>query len=224
MVSGSAAPLYGFSDLRACACAFAIAGIRHHCSENRERLGDIRNTVIAANHAEPPRSARHLPRPAGSDLVALAKREVFDIPLFSTVIRRAGFISIQRGDRQDAANAVDTDDGGAARGRLRDGLPRGDAVPDRGAPAPSRKATFVAAIEAESRIVPIAVFGHRRRSCPGTATPCGPGVVRIAVLESVEAGLYSYAERDGLVAEVRGRIAAALEAGRGGAGGERSVA
>src|SRR6187397_3258932 len=99
IVGRSAAPLYRLSEwgFRG---ACLLAGIRI-TTEGRERLGDVRNTVIVSNHAS------HLDPPAlflglRTDFVALAKREVFDIPLFSTVIRRAGYIPIQRGNRADA--------------------------------------------------------------------------------------------------------------------------
>ena len=219
LVSGKVAPLYGFSTF-GLRCAFAIAGVRI-VLENREKLGDIRNTVLAANHLS------HLDPPAiylalGIRLVALAKREVFDIPLFSTVIRRAGFLSIQRGDRQDAANAVNKMTEALRGGACVMVFPEGTRSRT-GELQPFKKGTFVAAIEARSRIVPVAVFGTAERM-PRHGYALRPGIVRIVLLESVEAGRYSYAERDSLVAEVRGRIAAALDAGRGGAGGERSIA
>ena len=218
LVSGSVAPLYGFSTF-GLRWAFAIAGIRI-VLENRERLADIRNTVVAANHLS------HLDPPAiylalGVRLVALAKREVFDIPLFSTVIRRAGFLSIQRGDRQDAANAVNKMTQALRGGACVMVFPEGTRSRT-GELQPFKKGTFVAAIEAKSRIFPVAVFGTAE-IMPRHGYSVRPGVVRIVILESVEAGRYSYAERDSLVAEVRGRIAAALDAG-GGTGGERSVA
>ena len=99
IVGRSAAPLYRLSEwgFRG---AFLLAGIRI-TAEGLERLGDVRNTVIVSNHAS------HLDPPAlflalRTDFVALAKREVFDIPLFSNVIRRAGYIPIERGNRADA--------------------------------------------------------------------------------------------------------------------------
>jgi 1-acyl-sn-glycerol-3-phosphate acyltransferase len=218
-VSGSVAPLYGFSTF-GLRCAFAIAGIRVEVAE-RARLADIRNTVLAANHLS------HLDPPAiylglGVRLVALAKREVFDIPLFSTILRRAGFLSIQRGDRQDASDAV-----AKMTAALEDGacvmvFPEGTRSRT-GELGPFKKGTFVAALEAKSRIFPLAVEGTRELM-PRHGYALRPGRVRITILDPVDAGRYSYAERDSLVAEVRGRIAAALAAGGGGPAGSGSVA
>ena len=219
VVSGSVAPLYGFSTFGV-RCAFAIAGIRI-VLEGRHRLGDVRNTVVAANHLS------HLDPPAiylalGVRLVALAKREVFDIPLFSTVIRRAGFLSIQRGDRQDAANAVNKMTEALKAGACVMVFPEGTRSRT-GELMPFKKGAFVAALEAKSRVLPLAVFGTRDLM-PAHGYALRPGRVRIVVLDPVDAGRYAYADRDALVAEVRGRIAAALDAERGGTGGERSVA
>lgn len=219
LASGSVAPLYGFSTF-GLRWAFAIAGIRI-VVENRERLADIRNTVLAANHLS------HLDPPAiyiglGVRLVALAKREVFDIPLFSTVIRRAGFLSIQRGDRQDAANAVNKMTVALRGGACVMVFPEGTRSRT-GELMPFKKGAFVAAIEAKSRIFPLAVFGTGALM-PTHGYAVRPGRVRIVVLDPVEAGRYSYAERDSLVAEVRGRIAAAVQADRERAAAERSVA
>src|SRR5215204_6370449 len=68
LATGSVAPLYGFSTF-GLRCAFAIAGIRIEIV-NRDKLADIRNTVLAANHLS------HLDPPAiyvgmGVPLVAL---------------------------------------------------------------------------------------------------------------------------------------------------------
>jgi 1-acyl-sn-glycerol-3-phosphate acyltransferase len=216
IASGSVAPLYGFSTF-GLRCAFAIAGIRVEVG-GREKLADIRNSVLAANHLS------HLDPPAiylglGVRLVALAKREVFDIPLFSTILRRAGFLSIQRGDRQDASDAVTKMTESLRNGACVMVFPEGTRS-HTGELGVFKKGTFVAAIEAKSRVFPVAVEGTRELM-PRNGYALRPGLVRVTILDPADAGRYSYAERDGLVAEVRGRIAAALAAGRGGSGGER---
>ena len=67
------------------------------------------------------------------------------------------------------------------------------------------------AIEAGSRIAPVAVMGAAKLMPRGRFV-IHPGTVRIRVLDPVDAASYSYEDRDRLVAEVRGRIAAALPA------------
>jgi 1-acyl-sn-glycerol-3-phosphate acyltransferase len=218
-LSGSARPLYLLTGW-GLGGAFRLAGIRI-TTENRERLGDARNTVLVSNHAS------HLDAPAlylalGIPFVALTKREVFDLPLFSSVIRRAGFIPIQRGDRNEAVGAV-------ARmvAALREGacvlvFPEGTRSRT-GALGPFKKGGFLAAVEARSRLVPVAVHGTRTLM-PRHGYALRPGHVRVSILDPVDAGGYSYAERDVVVAEVRSRIDHALAGTGDDPGGERSVA
>ena len=154
--------------------------------------------------------------------MALAKREVFDIPFFSTVIRRAGFIPIQRGDRARTPRRRDADDGGAARAARACSCSRKARARGPGELGPFKKGGFVAAIEAGSRIVPVAVHGTARAHAPARLRAAA-GQVRVGVLDPVEAGAVQLRRSRQLIAEVRGRIAAALRRRRR-PGGERSVA
>jgi 1-acyl-sn-glycerol-3-phosphate acyltransferase len=218
ILTRSARPLYTLSEwgFRG---AFALAGIRI-TTENHERLGDVRGTLIVSNHAS------HLDAPAlflalRTNFVALAKREVFGIPLFSSVIRRAGFIPIQRGDRAEAAGEV---------ARMVASLREGACVlvfaegtrSHTGDLGPFKKGGFIAAAEAGSRVVPVAIHGTLSLM-PRHGYALRPGRVRVSVLEPVDAGAYDPADRDTLIAEVRKRIHASLAAAVPPTG-ERSVA
>lgn len=219
MAMRSPRPLYRLTELGFRA-AFLLAGIRV-TTENGERLAaDPRNTLIVSNHAS------HLDAPTlflalGVDFVALAKREVFDIPLFSTVLLRAGFIPIQRGDRAEAVGAV---------ARMTEALRAGASVlvfPEgtrshTGELGPFKKGGFLAAIAAGSRVVPVALSGTLALM-PRHGYGLRPGHVRVTVLDPVSAAGYSEADRDLVVAQVRSQIERALLAGAG-PGGERSVA
>lgn len=216
VVSGSPRPLYrltawGFRG------AFALAGIRL-TTENRERLADVRNTVIVSNHAS------HLDAPAlflalGVDFIALAKREVFDIPLFSTVIRRAGFIPIQRGDRTDAAGAVARMVTSLREGRCVVVFPEGTRSRN-GELGPFKKGAFIAALEAGSRVLPVAVHGTGSLM-PRHGYGLRSGRVRVSVLEPIDVRGYDVSNRDLVIAEVRRRIDRSLA---GDDPGQRSVA
>jgi 1-acyl-sn-glycerol-3-phosphate acyltransferase len=72
-----------------------------------------------------------------------------------------------------------------------------------------KKGAFVVAIDARSRIVPVAIRGARELM-PRGGWRVRPGTVAVRVLDPVDAGAYSYEDRDRLIGEVRGRIAAAL--------------
>jgi 1-acyl-sn-glycerol-3-phosphate acyltransferase len=219
MLSGSARPLYLLTGW-GLGGAFRLAGIRITI-ENRERLGDGRNVVIVSNHAS------HLDAPAlylalRVPFVALAKREVFAIPFFSSVIRRAGFIPIQRGDRTEAVEAV---------ARMVSALRAGASVlvfPEgtrsrTGELGPFKKGGFLAAVEARSRLVPVAVHGTGSLM-PRHGYALRPGHVRVSILDPVDAGGYSYPDRDRVIAQVRSQIDRALTGTGSDPGGERSVA
>jgi len=65
------------------------------------------------------------------------------------------------------------------------------------------------AMDAGSRIVPVALSGVRELMPRGSFL-IRPGTVRVRVLDPIDAGSYSYEQRDALIAEVGGRIAVAL--------------
>jgi 1-acyl-sn-glycerol-3-phosphate acyltransferase len=200
--------------------ALFLAGTRIHL-EGLERLGDARNTVVISNHVS------HLDGPVlfeglGVDFRAVVKKEIFSWPFLGPILRRAGFVAVDRRDRLQSARSLSR-----AAEALRGGacflvFAEGTRSPT-GELGRFKKGGFVAAIEAGSRIVPVAVQGS------GELMPRGGfalkrGTVRVRVLDPVEAARYSYADRDRLVAEVRTRIAAALSELRAGTGGEPTAA
>jgi 1-acyl-sn-glycerol-3-phosphate acyltransferase len=175
--------------------------------EGREKLGDGRNVVVMPNHVS------HLDAPVlfqalGIDFKALAKKEVFKIPFLGHVLRVAGFIDVDRGDRVQARQAVDR-----AAESLRQGncfliFPEGTRTRT-GDLGPFKRGAFVAAIEARSRVVP-AVLQGTRELMPRGDWRLRPGTVRLRLLDPVSAERYSYDDRERLAADVRGRIAEAL--------------
>jgi 1-acyl-sn-glycerol-3-phosphate acyltransferase len=219
LVTGSVVPLYrlGHWGVR---LALLLAGTRV-VLEGREHLGDGRNTVVISNHAS------HLDAPAlfdslGVDFKAVVKKEIFGWPFLGQVLRRAGFVAVDRRDRIQAARSLTR-----AAESLRAGscfLVFAEGTRSRtGELGPFKKGGFVAAIEAKSRIVPVAVHGGRELM-PRGGFRVRPGTVRVRVLDPVEAGSYSYDERNRLVAVVHERIARALEELRATAGGEPTTA
>jgi 1-acyl-sn-glycerol-3-phosphate acyltransferase len=188
--------------------------------EGREKIGDPRNTVVISNHES------HLDAPAlfeglGIDLKAVVKKEIFGWPFFGQVLRQAGFVAVDRRDRIQSGQAL-----GRAVGALRAGacfLVFAEGTRSRtGELGPFKKGGFVIAIDAGSRIVPVAVQGGRALM-PRGGFRIRSGTVRVRVLDPVDAAGYSYTDRDRLVGEVHARIAAAIGEMRA-SGGEPTAA
>jgi 1-acyl-sn-glycerol-3-phosphate acyltransferase len=183
-----------------------LAGLRV-VVKGRERLADVRNTVVMANHVSL-LDAPVLFQVLGVELKAVAKKEVFAFPFLHRCLRYAGFIEVDRSNREQAARAIQ-----AAVASLKEGhsfliFPEGTRSRD-GRLGSFKKGGFVVAIDAASRILPVALSGVQELM-PRGSFRIRPGTIHVEVLDPVEAGSYSYATREELMGEVRGRMAAAL--------------
>ena len=98
---------------------------------------------------------------------------------------------------------------GLARGRLLPRVPRGHAQLRTARWGSLKKGGFLVAMEAGSRIVPVALAGTHELM-PKGGFRIRSGRVTVKVLGAVDASAYGVEDRDRLVSEVRGRIAAAL--------------
>lgn len=186
--------------------AFVLAGIRVSI-EGLDRLGEARNTVLMPNHVS------HLDAAILFGLIhvpwkAVVKRELYRFPFVHYCLRYAGFIDLDRRDPGQARSAI-----ARAVASLRAGaafiiFPEGTRSPS-GELGEFKKGAFVVAIEAQSRIVPAAIL-DAALLMPKGGFRILPGTVQVRLLDPVEAGEYSYDDRDGLIAEVRGRIATAI--------------
>jgi 1-acyl-sn-glycerol-3-phosphate acyltransferase len=186
--------------------ALFLAGTRI-VLEGAERLADGRNTVLVANHQS------HLDAPVlfqvlAVDFKAVTKKEVFKLPMFSQCLRYAGFIEVNRSDKMQATAAISRAVESLKAGNCFLVFPEGTRSRT-GELGEFKKGGFVVAMDAGSRIVPIAIKGVRELM-PRGGFRIRPGTVTVQVLDPLDAGSYSYTARDALVAEVRGRIAAAL--------------
>jgi 1-acyl-sn-glycerol-3-phosphate acyltransferase len=218
-VTGSVNLLYrlGHAGVR---LTLFLAGTRI-ALEGLQNLGDAQNTVVISNHVS------HLDAPVlfealGTDFKAIVKKEIFSWPFLGPVLRRAGFVAVNRRDRIQSGQALSH-----AAKSLRAGacflvFPEGTRSRT-GELGSFKKGGFVIGIEAGSRIVPVVVQGGRELM-PAGGFRIRSGTVRVRVLDPVDAAGYSYADRDRLVADVHARIAAALEDLRAGTGGEPTPA
>jgi 1-acyl-sn-glycerol-3-phosphate acyltransferase len=192
---------------RACVgSSLALAGVRW-VVEGRERLADARNVVLVANHAS------YLDGPLvfaalGVDFTTMVKNELSRFPMRGPLLF-VGFIPVDRSDPVQSADAMEK-----ATAALRAGgqllvFPEGMRSPD-GRLGEFKRGAFALALEAGSRVVPLAVQGSGRLMPRGGLT-VRPGLVRIRVLDPVDARAFGPDGREALAAEVRSRLAAALE-------------
>jgi len=205
-LQGSSRLLYRLGRL-GCRVALRIAGTRVEFVGLEALLRDPSNVVVMPNHA----SNLDAPILFGMvpiDFKAVYKREIDRLPLFGRVLHYAGFISVDRKDRGDARRAVTR-----AIASLREGsafiiFPEGTRSRD-GSLGEFKKGAFVAALEAGSRVFPVALSGARELMPPG-GRGVRPGTVTVRVLDPIDARAYSYEGRERLRDEVRARIEAAL--------------
>jgi 1-acyl-sn-glycerol-3-phosphate acyltransferase len=201
----SSQPLYRLGRLGV-RIALRLAGV-DVVVEGGERLRDASNTVVMPNHLS------HLDAPVlftvlSPDFKVVAKTELFRLPFLGNTFRRARFVDVDRRDREQSRGALRRSVEGLRQGDCFLVFPEGTRSPS-GELGPFKKGAFLVAIEAGSRIVPVAVSGTHELM-PRGGFRIRSGRVRVRVLDPVDASDCRVDDRDRLVSEVRGRIAAAL--------------
>jgi 1-acyl-sn-glycerol-3-phosphate acyltransferase len=201
----SARPLYvlGRFGVRT---ALWLAGVRVEVTGD-ETLRACGNTVVMANHLS------HLDAPVlftvlPPDFKVVAKTELFKLPFLGSTFRIARFVEVDRRDPDQSRAAMRKSIEGLRSGDCFLVFPEGTRSGD-GALGTFKKGGFLVGIEAGSRIVPVALTGTHELM-PKGGFRIRSGRVAVKVLEPVDASAYAAEERDRLVTEVRGRIAAAL--------------
>lgn len=188
-----------------------LLGIRL-CVKGRDRIDGKVPTVYVINHRSNvdavifealfPRCPR---------LRAIYKAEMGKLPILGLAMRIAGFVPVERRDKDRAIAAVEL-----AVERMRAGdsfllAPEGTRNPGAGL-LPFKKGAFVLAIKAGARVVPVAITGAAERMPKGRhyATP---GRVEVVVGEAVPVDTLTIEDRDRLADEVRARLEAMLGTG-----------
>jgi 1-acyl-sn-glycerol-3-phosphate acyltransferase len=202
---GSPKLLYGLGRLGVRAGLW-LAGVSV-VFEGAERLSDSANLVIMPNHTS------NLDAAILFGLIqvqpkAVVKKELYSFPFVHYCLRFAGFIEIDRKDPIQSKQAIARAVLALKAGSTFIIFPEGTRSRT-GDLGPFKKGAFVVAIEAGSKIVPLAVSGATELLPPGRFL-IRPGRVRVRVLDAVDASKYSYGDRERLLDEVRGRIAGAL--------------
>lgn len=203
VIAGNPEFMYGLS-MKAVRLGNRLAGIRVH-AEGLENI-PAGACIFVANHAsnvDPLALFPAIPRRIG----ILVKRELFRIPIFSTGMRRAQFIPVDRAARE----AIEIAD--VAVRNLKEGLSfaifvEGTRSPD-GRLRPFKKGAFAMAIQAGVPIVPISIAGAHRLMRRGEWI-VRPGEVTIRFGPAVDASQYTMESRAELLARVESLVAAGL--------------
>lgn len=131
----------------------------------------------------------------------VAKQSLFRIPLFGTIMRTAGFVSIDRQNRGRAIGSLRV-----AAEKIRSGRPVllfAEGTRSRsGRLAPFKKGPFYLAIEAAVPIVPIVITGSGRVMPPGSMRVT-PGPVAVSFLPPVDVAPFLPDDLAGLMRTVR---------------------
>lgn len=163
--------------------------------------------IFVANHtsnADPPAVVGSIPR----RVALLGKKEVFRVPIFGTVLKLAGFVAVDRANRDAAIASVNE-----ALEQLKRGVsflvfPEGTRSPD-GRLRPFKKGSFLMAIQAQAPIVPVSVIGAHKVMLKGELG-VHPGSVTVQFHPPVHAAGYTAEQRDELIARVQAIVASGL--------------
>jgi 1-acyl-sn-glycerol-3-phosphate acyltransferase len=139
----------------------------------------------------------------------VAKKELFKIPGWAQAMRMAGFVELDRTDREQAIASL-----AHAESALRQGTniwiaPEGTRSRD-GALLPFKKGGFRIALSTGARILPVTIDGTRRAlSARGFSVRAGTRV-RVTVSQPIDPRSYGSELRERLMQDVRTAIAAHL--------------
>jgi 1-acyl-sn-glycerol-3-phosphate acyltransferase len=136
----------------------------------------------------------------------LAKRALFQIPLFGWALKLGGFISIDRSDRSRASESFGEAIGELARGASAVVFPEGTRSDD-GRLLPFQRGGFLLALKSGLPIIPVGIRGS------GAARPARgyrvvPGPITVSCGRPVDPADYGVRNKQRLTEEVRRRIAA----------------
>lgn len=145
----------------------------------------------------------------GRRIRMVAKQELFRVPLWGRAMHRAGFIALDRENRERSRQTLLASSGFLHEGTSIWIAPEGTRSKD-GRLGEFRKGGFHLALQSGCRILPITIIGTRA-VLPAKGAHITDGCsVRVVVHEPVDAQAYGEPRRDELVSAVRSAIQSAL--------------
>jgi len=166
-------------------------------------LDTRRAAVYAANHqSQFDIPALVLAMPV--DFRVVAKRSLLYVPVFGWALWLAGFIFIDRSNRDQAIKTLDRTTGRLRRGTSVAIFAEGTRSPD-GTLLPFKRGGFVLAIQAGVPVVPVTITGGRE-VMPKGRLRIRPGTLEVHFGAPIETRDHTYETRDALIASVRAVI------------------
>ncbi len=148
----------------------------------------------------------------GSSIRMIAKRELFDVPIFGRAMREAGFISLDRQNRSSALQSLDD-----AKAKLASGIsiwiaPEGTRS-QTGELLPFKKGGFAIAQATGTTILPLSIQGTRDVLQANALRSRAGCTVSVTIHPPIDPTTFTgepKASREALIAAVRGTIARGL--------------
>ncbi|TYO97510.1 1-acyl-sn-glycerol-3-phosphate acyltransferase [Geothermobacter ehrlichii] len=202
---GGANPLHNWARLWG-RIGLALAGVRLRI-KGLENIPADRPVIFMANHQ------------SNFDILALlagipgqfrwlAKAELFRIPLFGLVMRQAGYIPVERGDRRESLESMKMVASRITAGASVIIFPEGTRTED-GSLRPFKKGGFLVALQSGVEIVPVAISGSFTIMPKGGKKIRG-GRIEVTFFAPVPTAGKSVRQLRELMAQIRQPIAATL--------------
>ena len=134
----------------------------------------------------------------------IAKKELYRIPVFGAAMKRAGYIPIDRFNRERAIASLNEAAETVRQGTSLMTFPEGTRSRD-GTIKPFKKGLFYLALQAGVPIVPITIIGSGS-IMPKRSLRVRPGEIVLVVDTPIDVADYSLDTREKLIATVRNRI------------------
>lgn len=134
----------------------------------------------------------------------IAKKELFAIPIFGAAMRSAGYIEIDRSNREKALQSIDEAALRVRRGKSVMTFPEGTRSRD-GEIKAFKQGTFYLAIQSGVPIVPVTIIGSGR-IMPKRSLRIRPGQIKLIIGKPIEVIHYDIEKRHELIENVRNEI------------------